>query len=736
MRRRWPDLDPTTSWLGQLLARGWAWSTATRRRRICVAPLFVHAVIYAAAALFPSSAQAVAGSAAPRDSLLAMLGVVDSYGVPLANYTFTTDYGSVLDFGTQSVLATLLQMEAAFFVSIGGFAVWMLTYAISFGFLPDLVVPVADVVQDLAGYIIPGVAAIAAVVAALLIAFNVMRGNASRAASQTLAAMLVAIVTAALLQAPISWAISPGGPLMTGRDVAIGLGANTVPSSAQTVNYPSKLEGDLATAFVRRPLQMWNLASIADDTPACAQAWSTGVMSGDQDQIKDRIARCGSPASAAMKTAADRPNPGQLGTGLLLLLFIGVFALFCLVMAMHIIGEFFRVVANAVRLLWDAALGVIPGAAQSNLLNTFVAVMFSAVAMFAYITFTVLVGETVGRVFSRVGNGVGGMISALILMVVALVGVSKVSRGLKRSSAATTAGILSGIGAPQVQERPHVLQERTSAVMTAAGAVTTGLVGTAAGMALARRVPALAPALVTAKEHLPSQFKTVRMLGAGAAKQQKRAAASTPPAAAPAAGAPPSAAAPPGSGPANPAAATSTSGLATAPPAATTAAGTAAAPSGASSTAPPSTASPQRAPSAAPAAGSTPGTIRAAGMPPVAPPAPPTPTTAPAPPASSLDVTSPGRPVTGPAAVALPPDTSSTPPHPAPAPPAAPPKPPVSSGDDTFPSAPPAPPVLPAPFEPTPGPAPTRPATGQGAPLPDVGADPSAAPPAPHEEQR
>lgn len=731
MRHWWPDLDPTTSWLGQLLARGWAWSTATRRRRICVAPLFVHAVIYAAAALFPSSAQAAAGSVSPRDSLLAMLGVVDSYGVPLANYTFTTDYGSVLDFGTQSVLATLLQMEAAFFVSIGGFAVWMLTYAISFGFLPDLVVPVADVVQDLAGYIIPGVAAIAAVVAALFIAFNVMRGNASRAASQTLAAMLVAIVTAALLQAPITWAISPGGPLMTGRDVAIGLGANTVPSSVQTVNYPSKLEGDLATAFVRRPLQMWNLASIADDTPACAQAWSTGVMSGDQDQIKDRIARCGSPASATMKTAADRPNPGQLGTGLLLLLFIGVFALFCLVMAMHIIGEFFRVVANAVRLLWDAALGVIPGAAQSNLLNTFVAVMFSAVAMFAYITFTVLVGETVGRVFSRVGNGVGGMISALILMVVVLVGVSKVSRGLKRSSAATTAGILSGIGAPQVQERPHVLQERTSAVMTAAGAVTTGLVGTAAGMALARRVPALAPALVTAKEHLPSQFKTVRMLGAGAAKQQKRSAAVTP-----TAGAPPSTATPPGSGPANPAAATSTSGLATAPPAATTAAGTAAAPSGPSSATSPSTASPQRAPASAAAAGSTPGTIRAAGMPPVAPGSPTTPATAPTPPASSLDSTSPGRPVTGPGAVALPPDTSSTPPNPTPAPPVTPSKPPVTSTDDTFPGAPaPAPPVLPAPFEPTPGPAPTRPATGQGAPLPDDRADPTAAPPAPHEEQ-
>ncbi len=731
MSRWWPELDPTTSWLGQLLARGWAWSTATSRRRIFAAPVFVHAVIYGAAALFPPSALAAA-EGAQRDSLLAMLGVVDSYGVPLANYTFTTDYGSVLDFGTKSVLATLLQMEAAFFVSIGGFAVWMLTYAISFGFLPDLVVPVADVVQDLAGYIIPGVAAIAAVVAALFIAFNVMRGNASRAASQTLAAMLVAIVTAALLQAPITWAISPGGPLMTGRDVAIGLGANTVPSSAQTVNYPSKLAGDLATAFVRRPLQMWNLASIADDTPACAQAWSTGVMSGDQDQIKDRIARCGSPASAAMKTAADRPNPGQLGTGLLLLLFVGIFALFCLVMAMHIIGEFFRVVANAVRLLWDAALGVIPGAAQSNLLNTFVAVMFSAVAMFAYITFTVLVGETVGRVFSRVGNGVGGMISALILMVMALVGVSKVSRGLKRSSAATTAGILSGIGAPQVQERPHILQEKSSAVMAAAGAVTTGLVGTAAGMALARRVPALAPALVTAKEHLPAQFKTVRMLGAGAAKQQKRANASTP-GPAPAAGSTP---------PAGPTAApaTSSSGPATSPTAAGTSPAGAAAAAASSATPPAATTSTPPASSAAAPAGSSPSTIRAAGMP-ASNPTPPAPTTGPTPlkpPANSPDDTSPGRPMTGPSAVALPPEAPAAPPSPtATTPQLTPPGTAVSSGDATSPGAvPPAPPVLPAPFEPNPAPAPTRPVTGQGGALPDSADDPAAAPPAPHEEER
>lgn len=746
-RLRWADLDPTLSWLGQALVGAWAWSTATRARRIFAAPLFLHVLVYTAAMMSPPVAQAFV-QAGNVDPWLATLGVVDSYGVPLARYTFTTDFGTVLDGGTQLGLATLLQIEAACFISLGGWSIWVLKYAISFGFLETLVAPFITVVQDITSHAIPGIAAIAAVVAAFIVAINVMRGNTSRAASQTMAALLVVMVTGVLMHSPISWAISENGPLKTGRNVAISLATNSPASSPQAATYPEKWQGELATLFVRQPLQMWNLGAIADDTPACAQAWNAGVMSGDQDQIKDRIAGCGSPQSAAMKATVDNPNPGQLGTGLMLLLFILTFAVFCFSMAMHIIGEFFRAVANGARLLWDAAVGVIPGAAQSNLVNTSVALMFSAVAMFAYVTFTVLVGGVVGAVFARLGNGAAAMFTALIVMIFAVVGVSKVSRGLKQSSAQTTANLLSGIGAPPAPERTHILKEKSSGFLRDLGNIGTGVAAGAVGAAAVKRIPALAPAMQVAGTYLPHR-RNIRHAARGANKYQKAAAkaAKNAPPTAPASASSMTAPAAPGptaAGPTTPVnmPPAGPGGAAATP--STTAPATSAATTSPAGTPPSATAANATSPGRPATGSATPMTTAAAGAsaPPAAPP-------------NSADATSPGRPAT--AALTPLPDPATRPsatgedPHPPASPAPITPNAALTSPDATSPPTPTSAgaPAGPSPFEP---PAPTdtvppdptvaraappapRPVTGQAMPMPPDG-DPAAAPPAPNQEDR
>ena len=733
--------DPAVSWLGQLLARGWAWSTASRRRRLFAAPLFVHVVVYTAAMIFPPAAQAATGAA--QAPLMWALGVVDSYGVPLSQYTFTTDYGSVMDFGTRAMWGTLLQIEAGFFVAVGGFAIWLLTYALSFEFLRVLVLPVSLIAESYASRIIPGIALIAAMVAGLFVAFNMMRGNAVRAASQAAVAVCVALIGAAMFHAPISWVVSENGPLIAGRNVAIGLGSNTVASSQQAATYPRQMQGVMATEFVRRPLQMWNLGAIADDTPSCAAAWSAGTVSGDQDRIKDGIAACGAPNSAAMKSSADNPGPGQIATGLMLLCFIGVFAIFCLTLSLHIIGEFFRAIANAFRLIWDAAVGVIPGVAQSNLVNTFVAMMFSGVAMFAYVAFAVFIGQIVTTTFTFAGNGIIGMISALIVMVLALVGTRRVSQGLKRSSAATTSSILSGLGAPPVPEKTHILQEKSKAFLRDVGQIGTGVAAGAVGAKAVAHFPALAPGLQTANTYLPHRRK-LRYVAKGAAQHQKAAtkAAKAAAAAAQQQAAPPSTAATPAAAPApgpTPSMAAAAAAHAAARPA---------------PSAPPGVAT-GSGPAAGPAA-----TAPTAGIPPA-----PTATTTPVAPAvTSADDRSPTRNVTPPAApgtAAAPPPTNTVtsangmspgsvrpataaaPPLPdfdtpaAPAPrPAAPPKPAATSGDDMSPASgsptqPLAPPASP-PANPAPGPN-GPPVTGGTSALPPN--DPGAAPPAPHEEQ-
>lgn len=487
-----PGWDPTLPTLGQLFARGWALSNATRLRRFTMLPIYLQLCLCLVALVFPAEAHAAIG---PQSPLLYVLGVTDSYGVPLSRYAISTDYGSVLDGGSQAVLATLLEAEAGLFVVIGGVAIWFLMYVISFGFLPDLVQPVASVVQDYAGQILPGVAAVAAIVAATFVAVNILRGNLPRAASQGAAAVLIALIGGALVYSPISWVISDSGPLAQGRDVAVSLGSNSVAGLDNTSDTLNRLEGTLATSFVRRPLQTWNFAGQPDSTPSCAAAWSEGVRSGDPDNIKDGIRACGASDSAAMKATADNPSPGQLGTGVLMLMFIGIFALFCAVLGFHIVLEFFRAVANAFKLLWGFAVGVIPGGPQASLVNTFVAMLFSGVAMFGYITMTIFIGEIVTVVFRQQGNGVVAMMSALILMMVAIRLVFAMSKSLKQSSANVASGVISSVGAAPPPPTTNILQEKAGGFLRDSSVVAMGLGATLAGGALAARSPSASHAL-------------------------------------------------------------------------------------------------------------------------------------------------------------------------------------------------------------------------------------------------
>lgn len=318
-----------------------------------------------------------------------------------------------------------------------------------------------------------------------------------RAASQAAAAVAIALIGGALVSSPITWVISNDGPLAMGRDAAVGIGSNSVAGKAQTADTLDRLEGTLATSFVRRPLQTWNFAGQPDNTPSCAAAWSAGVKSGDPDNIKDGIAACGAPDSATMKAAADNPTPGQLGTGFLMVMFIGIFALFCIVLGFHIVAEFFRAVANAFKLLWGFAVGVIPGGPQASLVNTFVAVLFSGVAMFGYITMTIFVGEIVTVVFRQQRNGVVAMFSVLVLMVIAIQGVFKLSKKLKDSSANVAAGVLNSAGAapPPPPQTANIWQDRAGGFLRDTTMVALGLGATAAGGALAARSPSATHAL-------------------------------------------------------------------------------------------------------------------------------------------------------------------------------------------------------------------------------------------------
>ena len=304
--------DPAQPTLGQLLARVWIFATATRLRRYTLAPLLLQVAFSVVVLAFPAQAHAVVQA---RDPILAALGVKDGYGVPVADYVFSTDYGSIFDLGTHAVMGTILTTQASLFVVLGGAAIWLVVNVLNFALLRTLVTPVVEVLQSYSVEILPGVFAIAAIITALIVAINLMGRNPSRAASQTAAALVVALLFGAFAYAPVSWTLSDSGPLAQGRDVAVALGANSAAGMDNTADTLQRLEGTWSTLFIRRPLQVWNFGSQVDDTPSCAQAWSIGIKSGDPDRVKDGVRDCGAPDSASMKAHADNPSPAQIGSG-------------------------------------------------------------------------------------------------------------------------------------------------------------------------------------------------------------------------------------------------------------------------------------------------------------------------------------------------------------------------------------------------------------------------------------
>ena len=492
-----PDTwDPVIPVSSHLAARVLSWATSTRKRRLGVLPLLIAAGLTGVGVVFPAEAQAAVGW---RQPILFAFGMTDSYGIDPASYAFTTSYGSVFDGGSKLIMGTLLEVEGSLFVLIGASAIWMLKYALSFGFLPDLIRPIAVTIQDMARQIVPAVASLAAVVAAFVIAINVKR-NPSRAVSQLTAGFVVAALAAAVLSTPITWAISDHGPLVTGRDLAVAAAENSTASNTATDSALNTLQGDLLTHYVRRPLQAWNFGAIADDTPGCAAAWSKGVDSRDPDNIKDGIADCGAPNSAAMKNTADNPSAGQVVTGFGFLLGICVLFVYAITTTFLVLMEFMKVIGAGVKTLWGTAVGLIPGGPQRSLFAAIVSLLYSGIVLFGFVTVTVVTGRIVTNVFREQPNVILAMIECLFLNAAAVVTIIAFSRRREKNTAAITDGFAEALGDPAPRNSATTItKQRAGAFLPAAATVAltagVGVGASMAGEALAQRYPRVGEAL-------------------------------------------------------------------------------------------------------------------------------------------------------------------------------------------------------------------------------------------------
>ncbi|GAB2452414.1 hypothetical protein GCM10027262_77020 [Nocardia tengchongensis] len=360
------------------------------------------------------------------------MDVRDSYNVPLANYQFVTDHGGLLDAGT-TALWTIISMEFAGYIVIVMTAIWLIGYALSFQWLNIFATALRGVAHTLSFQIAtPALLIVAATIGAFCVAWFVLRGFHAKATLQVVTMLGVAVIGPIFLSDPLADVLSPDGILSQGRDVgltvAAGLDGDSNPSPTHLV---VSIQHDMADNFARRPLQLWNLGHEVDTTPACRDAWSTGVVTGNRKSMETMLKNCGDD-SAAAKVA--EPSVGQVATGLMLLICGTLLLMFAAFLAFRVIKSALDSIYHALLAIFGfAAGGFVYGAPQTFLVRNVVHSMMSAARMTVFVIFLGLYTLVIGSLFKQVpGHEMAVMVTVSIFQTGAVLHVKDVNSGITK----------------------------------------------------------------------------------------------------------------------------------------------------------------------------------------------------------------------------------------------------------------------------------------------------------------
>jgi hypothetical protein len=365
--------------------------------------------------------------------------VRDSEGVPLADYLFATNQGSVLH-PVNTVLSVVLGLEFTGFMVFVVTVIWLIGFALEFRWLAVFDQTLAAVGNSLTHQLAtPIVLAVSTTVGAFIVAWFVLRGYPAKAAIQIVTMLLVAMLSVTYLEAPLAAVLSPNGLLAQGRNIGMtitaGLNGNANPDPQAIVG---SMQNVLADNFARHPLQLWNFGHVLDNTaPQCGAMWSRAVQTGSNSTVLNALAGCGDQAAFAK---ADNPNIGQVGTGLVLLVFATILLLFGAYLAIKLLGSALDAVYHAFMAVFGfAAGGFIYGPTQAFLVRNLADTVLQAVKMVGYTIFLGIYGLFLGDLFawSR-GQGIMVMFVAGIVEIVGLVQFRRFDASLDRGMAAIT----------------------------------------------------------------------------------------------------------------------------------------------------------------------------------------------------------------------------------------------------------------------------------------------------------
>jgi hypothetical protein len=378
--------------------------------------VWVAVVLVVVGFVVPGVAVAAPGSVGGGgDSALSWTGVRDSAGVPLSSYMFVTSDPSILSPLT-TMLAMVLQLLFAVWKVVVTLAIWVVGYALSFGWLDLFSDVLLGTARVFSGQIATTVVLVAAAtLGAFIVSYFVLRGLYARATMQVVTMLAVAVFGVVFLANPLAEVLGPDGLLAKGRDlgvsIAAGLLGNADPDPGNVI---ATMQASLADHLVRKPLQVWNFGHVIDGQ--CGGAWSSGMMSGDSSQVKSALRSCDSAAYAA----ADQPGWGQFGAGLVLFVCGLVLVWFAIKLGMRVIRAAMNSVYHGFMSIFGfAAGGYVYGPTQTFLIRNLVDTAFAAFAMTAYTIFLAIYVLVLGDVFEHVeGQVMQVLVVSAVVMVI------------------------------------------------------------------------------------------------------------------------------------------------------------------------------------------------------------------------------------------------------------------------------------------------------------------------------
>ncbi|MQY28213.1 hypothetical protein NRB56_37960 [Nocardia sp. RB56] len=396
--------------------------------------LVVPAVLGAVATAQTTTSTTDTSTVSSINSALSWMAVKDSSGVPLSNYSFATNDGSLLHPFT-TVLAAVITIEFAGWLIIVTTGIWIVGYALSFKWLDLFAAPMHGVAQSLTSQIaLPIVLVTAATFGAFFVAWFWIRGYYAKSVMQVVTMIAVAVLGPLFLAEPLADVLSSDGTLAQGRNlgiqVAAGLNGSNTSDPTQLVVV---MQQQMADNFARKPLQVWNFGHIVDDSAACRAAWSSGMAAASGDQVRSGMKNCG---DGAAYSSANSPSVGQIGAGLLLLLAGTLLLLFAVVLSTKIIWSALDAVYHGILVIFGfAAAGFIYGAPQTFLVRNVVHSLFAGAKMAAQVIFLGVYLLFLGDLFQQAqGQVMAVFVIGAIVEIIAILQLRKLTHSLEKGN--------------------------------------------------------------------------------------------------------------------------------------------------------------------------------------------------------------------------------------------------------------------------------------------------------------